>query len=83
MPALCVILQVATLVLFARIILEWIPVSSDHPVSRVRHTLRLITEPLLAPVRRLIPPLRAGGVGLDLTPLIVILALSILTSRVC
>jgi YggT family protein len=83
LPVLCLILQLATLLLFARIILEWSPVSSDHPVSRVRYTLRLITEPLLAPMRRLIPPLRTGAVALDLTPLIVILALSILTSRVC
>jgi YggT family protein len=80
---LCLLLQAATLVLFARIVLEWIPVSTDHPVATVRRTLRMITEPVLAPVRRLIPPVRAGGVALDLTPLIVILLLSILAGRVC
>jgi YggT family protein len=80
---LCLLLQAATLILFARIILEWIPVSPDHPVVRLRSTLRLVTEPILAPVRRLIPPVRAGGMALDLTPLIVILLLSILAGRVC
>lgn len=83
MNILCLLLQVATLVLFARIVLEWIPVSADHPVARLRSTLRLITEPVLAPVRRLIPPVRAGGMALDLSPLIVILLLSIIAGRVC
>jgi YggT family protein len=80
---LCLLLQAATLILFARIILEWIPVSPDHPVARLRSTLRLVTEPILAPVRRLIPPVRAGGMALDLTPLIVILLLSLIAARVC
>lgn len=83
MNVICLLLQAFTLVLFARIVLEWIPVSYDHPVARVRGILRLATEPILAPMRRFIPPVRAGGVGLDLTPLILLLAVSILASRIC
>lgn len=83
MNVICLLLQAFTLVLFARIVLEWIPVSYDHPVARVRGVLRLVTEPILAPMRRFIPPVRAGGVGLDLTPLILLLAVSILASRIC
>lgn len=81
--ALCLVLQAATLTLLARIILEWIPISFDHPIARVRAVLRAITEPLLAPLRALIPPVRAGAVSLDLTPLIVILLLSVISNRVC
>ena len=35
--------------------------------------LRQVTEPVLAPVRRLLPPWKTGG--LDFSPLIVILAI--------
>jgi YggT family protein len=70
-------------VIFARIVLEWIPVSYDHPLARVRAVLRAITEPILGPVRRLLPPIRLGEVALDLSPLIVILLLSVVAGRVC
>jgi YggT family protein len=35
--------------------------------------LRQVTEPVLAPVRRLLPPWKTGG--LDFSPLIVIIAI--------
>jgi len=80
---LCFILQVYWLVVIARIILEWIPVSFDHPVARLRAVLRAATEPVLAPLRALIPPIRMGGMGLDLSPLILLIGLSILTGAIC
>jgi YggT family protein len=38
--------------------------------------LSAICEPVLRPVRRIIPPVRFGGVGLDLSVLIVFLVIS-------
>jgi len=35
--------------------------------------IRSITEPMYRPIRKVIPPVRMGDVGLDLSPLIVIL----------
>jgi YggT family protein len=81
--ALCWILQVYALVVFARIVFEWIPISFDHPLARVRSVLRSLTEPLLRPLRALIPPIRMGGVGLDLSPLVLVLALSVLGGVIC
>jgi YggT family protein len=34
-----------------------------------------VTEPILAPVRRILPPLRLGGVSFDLAFIVVFLAL--------
>jgi len=34
----------------------------------------------LAPIRRVIPPLRLGGIALDLSPLILLIAIQILQS---
>lgn len=83
MNVLCFILQVYWIVVIARIIMEWIPVSYDHPLARLRAILRAATEPVLAPLRALIPPVRMGGMGLDLSPIILLIALSLLSGVVC
>lgn len=80
---LCFLIQAYALVVFARIVFEWIPVSYDHPVARVRAVLRAVTEPLLRPLRVILPPVRLGGVGLDLSPLVLMLALSLLAGVIC
>lgn len=60
-----------------RVLLSWIstdPYSSifSHPLVRL---LRQITDPVLAPLRRLIPPI--GGT-VDISPVIALFALEIL-----
>jgi YggT family protein len=45
--------------------------------------LYAITEPVLGPLRRLIPPVGIGGMGLDLSPTIVLFGLFILTGILC
>jgi len=80
---ICWVIQIYSLVIVARILLEWIQVSSDHPVAKARRVLRAVTDPVLSPVRRLLPPIRVGGAGLDLSPMVVIVALWILASIIC
>ena len=53
-------------------------VPGDHPVSRVYRFLAGIIDPILMPIRRAIPPLRMGGLNLDLSPIILIFGISIL-----
>lgn len=83
MGAFCLVLQIYWIVVVARIVLEWIPVSYDHPLARARSALRSVTEPVMAPLRAVIPPVRMGGMGLDLTPIILLIGLSILMGAVC
>lgn len=83
MDLLCVLLQLYWIVVIGRIIMEWIPVSYDHPLARVRSVLRAATEPVLAPLRAAIPPVRMGGMGLDLSPIILLIGLSLLTGAIC
>jgi YggT family protein len=80
---LCVLLQLYWIVVIGRVIMEWVPVSYDHPLARLRSILRSATEPLLRPLRAMIPPVRMGGVALDLSPIILLIALSLVTSAVC
>jgi len=81
--AVCLLLQAFAAVVFARVILEWMPVPDEHPVGRVRHWLRVVTQPVLAPIRALIPPLRVGSAAVDLSPVILILLLNLLAGALC
>ena len=83
MSVVCWLIQAYALVVFARIVLEWIPVSYEHPVGRVRSVLRVLTEPALRPLRALLPPVRLGSVAIDLSPLVLVLGLSILAGIIC
>ncbi len=75
-----IVLYLFLLVLFAYSILSWVAASGrlayDSPVHKIQSVLSAICEPVLRPVRRIIPPVRMGGVGLDLSVLIVFLVVS-------
>lgn len=60
-----------TLLIIARVVVSWLDVSRYHPAVRF---LVDVTEPVLAPVRRLIPP-RAG---LDLSPMVALVGIWVL-----
>jgi YggT family protein len=75
---ICILLTLYWVLLFARIILSWIP----PPIGGLGRTLydlvHDLTEPVLGLVRGLLPPIRMGTVGLDLSPIIVFIALSLI-----
>lgn len=61
---------------FVRIVLSWVPRLPENPAVRsVADFVHETTEPYLRLFRRLIPPIGAGGMGLDLTPMIGIIVL--------
>lgn len=66
--------------LIVRIILDWVQVPAGHPVGRLRSTLASFTDPLLVPLRKLIPPVRLGAVALDVSVIVLLVALNILYS---
>ena len=68
------LLNLATLIFIARAILSWFPIGFDSPVRPVADFLHRITEPVLAPVRRILPPLG----GFDLSILVVIFGIRLI-----
>ncbi len=80
------LLNAFLLALIAYAILSWITFSGrtayDSPVARIQRILAAVCEPVLRPVRRIIPPVQIGGVGLDLSVLIVFLVVDVLLSIV-
>ncbi len=78
MNILCLAAQLYVYVLFARILMSWFPISPGSPMATVFSVLYRVTEPVLGPVRRLLPPLSFGGMGFDLSPIIVTLGIQFL-----
>ncbi|GAB62501.1 MAG: YggT family protein [Candidatus Jettenia sp.] len=56
--------------LLIRIVLSWVP---HNPYNQAIQFLYKITDPVLNPVRKLIPPIR----GIDFSPVIVFIALGV------
>jgi YggT family protein len=78
MGLICLIGQLYFFALFARIILSWFPLQPDGAGAQAFSFLYTVTEPVLGPVRRAIPPVRLGGMGLDVSVIIVVFGLQIL-----
>jgi len=75
---ICFLLQAYLLVLIGRIVLSWFPISGTGAMAGVQRFLYAVTEPILTPLRALLPPVRFGAVGIDLSPIIVFFGLNIL-----
>ena len=65
------LIDLYSLIVFGAVILSWLRLPNDNPVVRFVASL---TEPLLEPIRRVLPP--TGG--LDFSPMILLVALQIL-----
>ncbi len=53
-----------------------------HPVRKVYDAIDRVLQPVLQPLRRVLPPVRLGNVALDLSPLVLILGIGILRGLV-
>lgn len=71
------------LVILAAIVISWFPLEPGSALEGVRNGLQAVTEPVLGPVRRALPPVRLGGMGLDLSPIIVLIALIVIQRIIC
>ncbi|TNL99467.1 YggT family protein [Corynebacterium tapiri] len=80
---LLVFLRLYTLVLIARLITEMIESFSrqfrpPRWFAMVAEPVFLLTDPPVKALRRLIPPLRTGGVGIDVSVIVLFLILTVL-----
>ena len=64
------LLELYSYVVIAAALISWVSPDPRNPIVRF---LRQITEPVFEPIRRFLPPWKTGG--LDLSPLIVIIAI--------
>lgn len=68
------ILRLVSFAFIARALLSWFRIKADSPFRPVSDFLHDVTEPVLLPIRRVLPPMG----GFDLSVLIVILGINYL-----
>ncbi len=69
---LLTVLNLYTWVIIIRALISWV---SPDPYNPIVQILRRLTEPVLKPLRRLVPPHVTGG--LDLSPILAILLIQL------
>jgi YggT family protein len=77
------VLLLAEVLLVARAVLDWStalagPSTSGSIRWRLSNGVRAVTEPILAPVRRILPPVRLGTVSIDLAFIVVFIAIVVI-----
>jgi YggT family protein len=75
---ICLIVNFYLIIVFVRIVLSWFPVSSGGMVGTIQNITYQLTEPVLGPLRRIIPPVRFGGTAIDLSAMLFIFLVFIL-----
>ncbi len=63
-------LDIYSWIIIAAALISWV---SPDPRNPIVMFLRRVTEPVLGPIRRLLPPWKTGG--LDLSPLVALIAI--------
>ena len=72
----CLLIQLYLLVIFIRIIMSWFPPTPGTTYAQIFEVFDRVTDPVLSPVRM-------GGMGLDLSPIVVFLVGTLLLRVIC
>lgn len=78
----CLALQLYWFILIIRILLSWVPNVPD-PIAPLARVVYQLTDPVLNPVRGLLPPIRTGSMAIDLSPILVFIAIQLIIGALC
>ncbi|NLD74916.1 MAG: YggT family protein [Chloroflexi bacterium] len=62
------------ILILVRVLLTWIPMGSGETMRTIVGLIFAATEPILAPIRRILPPMS----GLDLSPIVAMILLQVI-----
>ena len=64
------LLEIYLLLMIARALLSWFSATTSPVIQKINQILYAVTEPVLKPIQKILPPVRVGGAYLDLSILI-------------
>jgi len=79
----CDALTLYWVILFVRILLSWFPAPVSGPLRTAYNLIYDLTEPVLRPMRGLLPPIRTGAMALDMSPILAFIILFVLKAAIC
>lgn len=74
------VVEVYVIILIGRALVSWFPVHPGTPMYSLVRVLERLTEPVLRPIRRILPPVRAGGMAIDLSIIVAVIGLQVVAS---
>ena len=80
---ICTLLQLYGIAIIARIILSYVEVPGHHPVGRIVASLSRLVDPPLRSIRQVIPAIPVGGIRLDLSPIVLLIAVMLIQRVIC
>ena len=79
---LVIIGELYVVVLFIRAVLSWFPYDPSSPLNPVRKVVFTLTEPVLAPFRRIIPPIGMIDISFLVAIIVVELFVRLVLARI-
>jgi uncharacterized protein YggT (Ycf19 family) len=80
---ICILILAFQFVFFVRLAMSFFPISSGTPASSVRDLTVAITDPLVLPLRRSLPPLPGMMAGFGVAEIVVLIGLIVLEAILC
>ena len=74
----CLLLTIYWLILIVRILASWFPPPRSGPLHTILRFVYDVTDPVLRPLRNLIPALRMGAMAMDFSPIILFIVIAVL-----
>ncbi|MBO0713401.1 MAG: YggT family protein [Acidimicrobiales bacterium] len=75
------LLQAYAVIILARVVLSYFPIRFGSPLEPVVRVVRTLTEPVLGPLRKVMPTVGLGRMAFDFSPLVVLVVIGIIASR--
>jgi YggT family protein len=72
------LLLIYELILIVRLLSSWFPPPVSGPLRIAYNLIYDVTEPVLRPVRGLVPPIRMGMMAMDLSPILVFVVIAVI-----
>ena len=79
---LCVLLLLFELAFLLRIVLSFFPLAPSGGTATVRDLTILVTDPVVLPIRRALPPM-GGGLAFPIDTLLILIGLQVIIAIVC
>ena len=80
---ICDLLLVYLIIMFVRVLSSWFPMHMGGPLRTAMGWIYDVTEPVMGPVRRLLPPVRMGAMAMDFSPILIFIVIGILRQAIC
>jgi YggT family protein len=71
----CLLLSIYWLILLVRILASWFPPPRSGPLHALLRFVYDVTDPVLRPLRNLIPAVRMGAMAMDFSPILLFIVI--------